>query len=109
MIITIDIKADSCLQDFVNPEVAKHLQFYPEETDGPISEVWQAECWKKFDPSQLTLMYSRGLHQFYIKELVQLQDGSYIIPHNWVIRSGYLHADCHEANSTVVCSLTYIY
>ena len=32
-------------QDFANPEVAKHLNFYPEEVEGsnPISEVWQAE------------------------------------------------------------------
>ncbi|KAJ7187665.1 hypothetical protein B0H12DRAFT_1040249 [Mycena haematopus] len=30
-------------QDFSNPQVAKHLQFYPEETTGPISELWQAQ------------------------------------------------------------------
>ncbi|KAK0430592.1 hypothetical protein EV421DRAFT_1912712 [Armillaria borealis] len=91
----------SIAREFANPEVAKHLQFYPEETDGPISEVWQAECWKEFDLSQLTPMYSRGLRQFYIEELAQLQDGCYVIPYNWVIRGRYLHADCHEANPTL--------
>ncbi|KAK0467036.1 uncharacterized protein EV420DRAFT_1636071 [Desarmillaria tabescens] len=34
---------DSIARDFSNPEVAKHLQFYPEETGGTVSEVWQAE------------------------------------------------------------------
>ncbi|KAK0211409.1 hypothetical protein IW262DRAFT_1280940, partial [Armillaria fumosa] len=73
---------DSIARDFANPEVAKHLHFYPEETNGPISEVWQAECWKEFHPSQLTPMYSRGLCQFYIGELAQLRNGDYVIPHN---------------------------
>ncbi|KAK0430360.1 hypothetical protein EV421DRAFT_1893571 [Armillaria borealis] len=83
--------------DFSNPEVAKHLQFYPEETGGPVSEVWQAERWKEFKPSQLTPMYSRGLCQFYIEELAQLREGTFVIPHNWIIRKGELHADCSEA------------
>ncbi|KAJ7044426.1 hypothetical protein C8F04DRAFT_1174856 [Mycena alexandri] len=38
---------ETIARDFANPEVAKHLQFYPEETTGPISEVWQAQRWKE--------------------------------------------------------------
>ncbi|KAK0465872.1 uncharacterized protein EV420DRAFT_1261809 [Desarmillaria tabescens] len=45
------------LQDFANPEVVPHLHLYPEETEGPISKVWQAEQWKEFAPSQLTPMF----------------------------------------------------
>ncbi|SJL18296.1 uncharacterized protein ARMOST_21882 [Armillaria ostoyae] len=89
---------DSVARDFSNPEIARHLQFYPEETDGPISEVWQAARWKEFSPAQLTPMYARGLRQFYIEELAQLKDGSYVIPHNWIIRDKILHADCTDAS-----------
>ncbi|PBK86015.1 hypothetical protein ARMGADRAFT_1047955 [Armillaria gallica] len=85
------------MHDFSNPEVAKHLQFYPEETGGPVSEVWQAERWKEFKPSELMPMYSRGLRQFYIEELAQLRGGTFVIPHNWIICKGELHADCSEA------------
>ena len=81
-------------QDFSNPEIAKHLNFYPEETDGPISEVWQADRWKEFSPSELTPMYSRGMRRFYIDEVAQLDTGEYVIPCNWIIRKKVLTADC---------------
>ncbi|KAK0467035.1 uncharacterized protein EV420DRAFT_1636068 [Desarmillaria tabescens] len=42
-------------------------------------------------------MYSRGHRQFYIEELAQLREGTFVIPHNWIIRHGELHADCSEA------------
>ena len=66
------------IQDFANPEIAKHIQFYPEEVNGPnpISEVWQAAWWKEFKPSELTPMYSQGYCQFYIKEVSQLKCGN---------------------------------
>jgi hypothetical protein len=67
-------------QDFSNPEIVEHLNFYPEETSGPISKVRQAEYWKEFKPSELTLMYSHGLQQFYINEVAQLHNGKKVIP-----------------------------
>lgn len=82
------------LQDFSNPEVAKHLQFYPEETDGPISEVWQAERWKEFGPSERTPMYAHGLKQFFIDEVAQLETASFVLPLSWIKRNGHLCADC---------------
>jgi hypothetical protein len=83
-------------QDFANPEIAKHLHFYPEEVEAsrPIGEVWQADRWKEFKPSELTPMYARGLRQFYIDELCELRDGRYMIPHDWVIRKKKLTACC---------------
>ncbi|KAJ6570349.1 hypothetical protein B0H10DRAFT_2168799 [Mycena sp. CBHHK59/15] len=85
------------ISDFANPEVAKHLQFYPEETAGPISEVWQAERWKEFKPSELTPMYARGLRQFYIEEVAELDNGKMVIPLAWIKRGGVICADCVDA------------
>ncbi|KAJ7259291.1 hypothetical protein C8J57DRAFT_1073183 [Mycena rebaudengoi] len=88
---------DSIARDFANPEIAKHLQFYPEETDGPISEVWQAERWKEFKPSELTPMFAPGLRQFYIDEVAELDSGKKVIPLAWIKRGGELCADCLDA------------
>ncbi|THU88819.1 hypothetical protein K435DRAFT_729596 [Dendrothele bispora CBS 962.96] len=82
-------------RQFANPQVVPHMNFYPEETDGPISEVWQAERWKEFDPSDLTPMYSKNGKQFYIDEVAMLQDGRVAIPRIWIKRRGTLHADCN--------------
>ncbi|KAF8994931.1 hypothetical protein BDZ89DRAFT_1096970 [Hymenopellis radicata] len=92
---TNDIR-EGIARDFANPETAKHLHLYPEETDGPISEVWEAGRWKEYDPSQLTPMFAKGYQHFYIEELAELQDGSFVIPHNWIVRKGVLHSDCSE-------------
>ncbi|KAJ7034369.1 hypothetical protein C8F04DRAFT_1395435, partial [Mycena alexandri] len=81
-------------QDFANSEVTKHLQFYPEETTGPISEVWQAQRWKEYKPSKLTPMYSCGVRQFFVDELALLNDNSLVIPVAWIKRDGVLCADC---------------
>ncbi|KAJ6624719.1 hypothetical protein B0H10DRAFT_2162124 [Mycena sp. CBHHK59/15] len=88
---------DSVARDFANPEVAKHLNFYPEETKGPISEVWQAERWKEFTPSELTPMFSQGLRQFYIDEVAELDTGERVIPRAWIKRNGVICADCVDA------------
>jgi hypothetical protein len=83
------------IQDFANPEIVKHLQFYPEITDGPISEVWQATRWKEFKPSERTPMYASGLRHFYINEVCKLSDGCMVMPLAWIRRNGELCADCH--------------
>ncbi|THU93011.1 hypothetical protein K435DRAFT_671003 [Dendrothele bispora CBS 962.96] len=82
-------------RQFANPEVAQHFNFYPEETSEPISEVWQAERWKEYDPSDLTPMYSSNGKQFYINEVSMLHDDRLVIPLLWVKRHGILHADCN--------------
>ena len=90
------------MQDFANPQITPHMHFYPEETVGPISEVWQAERWKEFKPSELTPMDSRGLRQFFIEEVAQLSLGEYVIPHDWVIRNGELTSRCSTVSVTPV-------
>lgn len=83
-------------QDFANPEIAKHLHFYPEETSGPVAEVWQAEHWTEFDPSERTPMYVQGLKQYFVNEVAQLGTGSYVLPLSWITRDGRLCTDCHN-------------
>ncbi|KAJ7062516.1 hypothetical protein C8F01DRAFT_986105 [Mycena amicta] len=84
---------DSVAKDFSNPEIAKHLHFYPEETSGPISEVWQAERWKEYTPSELTPMFSRGHRRFWIDEVAELNSGAKILPVALIVRDGELSAD----------------
>ncbi|KAJ7198300.1 hypothetical protein GGX14DRAFT_374386 [Mycena pura] len=92
---------DSVARDFANPEVAKHLNFYPEETTGPVSEVWQAQRWKEFKPSELTPMFSRGLRQFYIDEVAELDTGEKVMPLAWVKYDGVLCGECVEVIPSV--------
>ncbi|KAJ6607222.1 hypothetical protein B0H10DRAFT_1701137, partial [Mycena sp. CBHHK59/15] len=67
-------------RDFANPLVAPHMHFYPEETDGPISEVFQAERWTEYAPEQLTPMFAKGQRHFWINEVAQLEDGTFVVP-----------------------------
>ncbi|KAJ7606159.1 hypothetical protein DFH06DRAFT_1107659 [Mycena polygramma] len=92
---------ETIARDFSNPEVAKHLQFYPEITSGPISEVWQAERWKEYKPSELTPMYSRGLRQFFLEEVAELQNRSLVIPLAWFRRDKVLYANCVDVTACV--------
>ncbi|KAK6997431.1 hypothetical protein R3P38DRAFT_3620933 [Favolaschia claudopus] len=89
---TNDIR-ETIARDMSNPLVAPHLHLYPEETTGPISETYQAKCWKEYTPSQLTPMFSRGRKQFWLDELTQLSDASYVIPLTWIVRDGVLTSD----------------
>ncbi|KAJ6629389.1 hypothetical protein B0H10DRAFT_2160501 [Mycena sp. CBHHK59/15] len=91
---------ETIARDFANPEVAKHLQFYPEATTGPISEVWQAQRWKEFKPSELTPMYARGLRQFYIDEVAALESGALVIPVAWIKLEGVLCANCVDITTS---------
>jgi len=89
-------------KDFAHPIIAEHIHLYPEETTGPVSEVWQFGRWKEFKPSELTPMFSRGLCQFFINELTQLKDGSYVIPQNLIIWNKKLTSDCNRVVVTPV-------
>lgn len=90
-------------QDFANPEVVKHLHFYPEETNGPVSEVWQAARWKEFRPEQRTPMYTSGLRHFFINEVCGLENGNIVIPLAWIKRGDEIWADCRMVATDEVC------
>ncbi|KAF7351615.1 hypothetical protein MSAN_01594000 [Mycena sanguinolenta] len=84
---------ETLARNMANPLVAPHLHFYPEETDGPISETYQAERWMEYAPSQLTPMFSRGHKRFWIEELAQLKNGTFVIPRTLIVRNGVLISD----------------
>jgi hypothetical protein len=84
------------------------MQFYPEETKGPVSEVWQAARWKEFKPSELTPMYARGWRHFYIDEVAELHDGQIVLPMAWIKRGGELCADSRLVTITAVSDCTIV-
>lgn len=47
-------------------------------------------------------MFSRGLRQFYIDEVGQLDDDTLVIPRNLIVRGDQLCADCNIVNITPV-------
>ncbi|KAJ7852374.1 hypothetical protein B0H14DRAFT_3658548 [Mycena olivaceomarginata] len=77
---------ESISRDMANPLVAPH-------NTGPISETYQAARWMEYTPAQLTPMFSRGFKRFWIEELARLSDGTYVIPHTWIVRDGILTSD----------------
>ncbi|KAJ7775833.1 hypothetical protein B0H14DRAFT_3508393 [Mycena olivaceomarginata] len=87
---------DTIARDLANPLVAPHMRFYPEETDGPISEVFQAERWTEYTPEQLTPMFTKGRRRFWINEVSRLEDGTFVVPLLLVVRNGNLEADVFE-------------
>ncbi|KAJ7144229.1 hypothetical protein C8R44DRAFT_916194, partial [Mycena epipterygia] len=91
---------DTIARDLANPLVAPHLHFYLEETDGPISEVYQAERWTEYAPQQLTPMFTKGRRRFWINELAQLEDGTLVVPQLLVVRNNELEAEVLEVTQT---------
>ncbi|KAJ6583121.1 hypothetical protein DFH09DRAFT_1245943 [Mycena vulgaris] len=81
-------------KDYANPLTRQLLHFYPEIPEGPISEAWHAQKWRReVDRDALTPMIVDGHRHFYVNELTRLHDGSFAIPLCWVISKGEMHAD----------------
>nr|GAT45522.1 predicted protein [Mycena chlorophos] len=89
-----DIRA-TIARDFANPTVARHLHLFPEDVDDgkAISETWQAERWKEYEPSQLTPMFSRAHQRFWVNEIARRSDSSFVLLRSLVIRGGVLSTD----------------
>ena len=87
---------DTIARDLANPLVAPRMHFHPEETNGPISEVFQAERWTEYAPDQLTPMFTKGRRRFWINELAQLEDGTFVVPQLLIVRNDELEADVFE-------------
>ncbi|KAJ7862811.1 hypothetical protein B0H14DRAFT_2260412, partial [Mycena olivaceomarginata] len=88
--------------DWANPLVRPFIHVYP-EVAGPISEFWQSDKWKtEIDLDELSPMWancedkSKSHRHFYIKELAQLHDGTYVVPLRWITVNNTVHADVHD-------------
>ncbi|KAI0684953.1 hypothetical protein BC835DRAFT_1408984 [Cytidiella melzeri] len=92
--------------DFANPLVRPHIRPYIEISPS-LSEFYQAERLQNENVDLLQLMwadFNRSPHRhFYIKELAQTDDGTFVIPMRWVRLVG-AHgnevdcADVHEVD-----------
>ncbi|KAJ3781108.1 hypothetical protein GGU10DRAFT_278178 [Lentinula aff. detonsa] len=86
--------SDMLKKNFENPEIAQHIIFHPEDTDGaPRSEFTQFSRMREH-PEQLTPSFRKGDRQFYVDELAMLFNGRLVIPLIWVNVKGEVHAYC---------------
>ncbi|KAJ6550496.1 hypothetical protein DFH09DRAFT_1248846 [Mycena vulgaris] len=88
--------------DWANPLVRPFIHVYP-EVSGPVAEFWQAEKWvSEIDLDDLSPMWadwqnkSNSHRHFYIKELAQLSDGTYVLPPRWVTVNNVVHVDIYD-------------
>lgn len=73
-------------QEMANPNVCKHLHFYPEDARDHLSEAWQAARWRDELHSGLTTPMARVNGQdFYIDE-ISLMRGGACMPRRWFMR-----------------------
>ncbi|KAF8492908.1 hypothetical protein JB92DRAFT_3084990 [Gautieria morchelliformis] len=84
--------------DYANPQVASLLHFYPEETDGPVSESWQTKRIKEMPLDQLTPMYRKGLKDFNVNKLAELESGDafHVAADGLVVDQGLVTIDAED-------------
>jgi hypothetical protein len=84
-------------QDYANPNTRRQIQIYPEIPDGPITEIWHAEKWRKeMDLRLLSPMYASGDRHFYVLEFARLKNGSFVVPARWLTYKDRVKADAFE-------------
>ncbi|KAJ7226230.1 hypothetical protein C8J57DRAFT_1197699 [Mycena rebaudengoi] len=101
-----------CL-DFANLLVRNLIHFYP-KISSTVSESWQAAKYvDEIDLNELLPMWadwkSAPYRHFYIKELAQCKDGSFIIPFKWIVVKGSVHAQGHSVTREHVSKIYVTY
>ncbi|KAJ7477826.1 hypothetical protein B0H11DRAFT_1726278 [Mycena galericulata] len=88
--------------DWANPLVRPFIHVYP-EVSGLVSEFWKAGKWtSEIDIDDLCPMWadwqnkSNSHRHFFIKELAQLHDGTFVVPLRWVTVANVVHADVQD-------------
>ncbi|TFK22439.1 hypothetical protein FA15DRAFT_657497 [Coprinopsis marcescibilis] len=87
--------------DWANPFVRKNMAFYPEVSRSkPVAEMWQADKWVKEVPyDELSPMWfdekKAEKKHYYIKEITEHSDGSFVVPMRWVTKRGVVHAQSY--------------
>ncbi|KAJ7083339.1 hypothetical protein B0H15DRAFT_785013 [Mycena belliarum] len=87
--------------DWANPLVRPFIHVYP-EVSGPVSEFWQAQKWtSEISLDELSPMWAdwgspSSYRHFYVNELAQQADGTYVVPVRWITVNNVVHADVHN-------------
>jgi hypothetical protein len=78
------------------------MQLYPEidPTNG-ISEMWHGEKWtKELTENELTPMWCDftrpGAKHYYVREITEVDNGSFVLPLKWVVKEGAVHAESRK-------------
>ncbi|KAG9081956.1 hypothetical protein FRC06_005316 [Ceratobasidium sp. 370] len=95
-------------QDFANPYLRKHMQFYPHLDNKRMSEVWHGAKMLTGVPDHLlTPMIRYNSKIFYVNELVKCGDG-WFLPQRWIMKGekckpyavGYVVGNTSPSNKT---------
>ncbi|KIY72157.1 hypothetical protein CYLTODRAFT_465626 [Cylindrobasidium torrendii FP15055 ss-10] len=105
--------SDIVSKEIANPLVSPYFNYYPNDTKGePITETWQVPGgrWREVPIDMLPPSVLVEGKRYYIHELVELQNGQWVIPQIWITegRAQKLHADCYYVerlshNDKVTC------
>lgn len=94
---SVETEYSLSIKDFVNPFVRLNLHFYPEQKSS-VSEFWQAQWlmndinYKLLQPMWVDNKKAPHYH-FYIWELVQLSNETFVLPLVWYVKNLQILAD----------------
>jgi hypothetical protein len=76
-----------------NPQVHPHLAFYPEDSDGSLSEAWQAEQWlHELDADLTTPMARLSGRDYFIHEPMMSREGHIYMINRFFQKGGQIMA-----------------